>query len=256
MLNPELFYKLKELFGEVQVAGENIPLAWASVQHYDGTLRKRKTVSGEQYRVCCPFCGDTRFRLYISYAWGLDDEVGFPSSKLVICHNERCEGNCDTSDMHFRNNPVRYLNHHLKPYLGLAKRGAVRVRQLQPSEQVSAEPLPYPKPEWVISLDQLMEQHPAVMYLRSRKFDPVQISKQYGVVYCHEYPVMRGEKDYSFLAGRLFIPVNCEGWQARVLPPDTSMKYFTCPGWRKSEALYNIDAARSCGTRYVALFEG
>ena len=30
---------------------------------------------GEQFRICCPFCHDTRFRLYISHMWGQRDST-------------------------------------------------------------------------------------------------------------------------------------------------------------------------------------
>jgi len=49
---------------------------------------------GEQYHVCCPFCGDTRCRLYVGYTW--DRSLRTADGKLIyagkraICHNEDC----------------------------------------------------------------------------------------------------------------------------------------------------------------------
>jgi hypothetical protein len=258
MLNPMLFNKLKEVFGEVRIANENIEMQCMRRQNDDGTFKNTKVVSGEQYRVCCPFCDDThlqRFRLYISYTWGLDKEKQFPGTQMVICQNERCDQNQDTSDP-YRRNPKRYLQQVLKQYFDLAKGGAIQLRVRSVDLEV-IEPLPFPNADWVTPVNELRSGHQAIMYLKNdRKFDPVVLYEKYGVVYCHEYPVMRAGKDYSFLGGRVFIPCGDIGWQARTLSPVAKLKYFTCPGWQKAQHVYNIKNARACGTRFALAFEG
>lgn len=51
---------------------------------------------GEQYAVNCPFCGDTRHRLYISHMWNqiieTSNHVKYHCSKhLIRCFNEDCQ---------------------------------------------------------------------------------------------------------------------------------------------------------------------
>jgi len=259
MLNPALYNKLKALFGEVRIANENIPMECVPDLGLDGQIRNKKVISGEQYRVPCPFCDDVhqkRFKLYISHVWGLDREKKFPGSQMVICQNARCDQNQDTSDLHYRRNPKRYLQQHLKDYFGLAERGAIQLR-IRPVEQQLIEPLPFPKPEWTTPLTDLREGHQAIMYLKNdRKFDPTTLHEKYGVVFCNEYPVTRVGKDYGFLGGRIFIPCGENGWQARTLSPVSKMKYFTCPGWQKAQEVYNLHGARDYGTRFVVVMEG
>src|SRR4051794_18793914 len=56
-----------------------------------GDLRLQVDHFGEQYRVCCPFCPDTRKRLYINHRWGLFDErTRSKNLWLAKCYNEDC----------------------------------------------------------------------------------------------------------------------------------------------------------------------
>ena len=250
MLNPSLYGKLKRLFSFVDIANEGCPIMVEDRRHA-GLVQRWKTSSGEQYRVNCPCCGDQRARLYISYAWGMDRIVGFPTSKLVVCHNEHCEEN-DEPGAPFRNNPRTYLELKLNPYFSDIRKGLVTLGR--PDENAVAqrrEKLIFPKPEWSKKLHEMHERHPAVEYFRdARKFDLELLYNDYGVVFADEYPVKAGDKDYSFLAGRVFIPVThnntAVGWQARIADNNdvSKTKYFNCPGWHKSQSIYNLDAAR------------
>ena len=250
MLNPSLYGKLKRVFTHVEVANEGCPIMVEDRLH-SGSVRRWKTSSGEQYRVNCPCCGDQRLRLYISYAWGMDRVVGFPTSKLIVCHNERCQDNDDAS-MPFRNNPRVYLEMKLNPYFSDIRKGIVTLGR--PDPQAIAHrgvKLVFPKDEWTRKLHEMHPRHPAAEYFRDvRKFDLETLYTDFGVVFADEYPVVVGDKDYGFLAGRVFIPImhngNVAGWQARIADNNdvSKSKYFNCPGWHKSSALYNLDAAR------------
>jgi DNA primase len=83
----------------------------------------------------------------------------------------------------------------------------------------------------------------AYAYMASRKFDLHELSEMWGVVYAHMYPVRIGGTDYSWLAGRIFIPCG-DGWQARALDDSSRCKYYSQAGWKKSREVYNQVEAR------------
>lgn len=254
MLNPKLYTALKAVCPEgVRITNEDEPLVFGQRLGPDGKFKKWKEQSGEQYYVCCPICGDERFRLSISYAWGLDTKQKYPTSKLVNCFNERCQEKHEEGAIG-GGNVLRWLEQHLRSsYLRAIKSGAVTISPII-RERKREDMIPFPKPEWCQSLAQLPEKHPAIKYIRERKFDPAELATVWGVVYANQYPVRANNKDYSWLAGRLFIPTVGEGWQARAADEVNKPKYFSCPGWKKSEGLYSQQRARAF--TYVMLCEG
>jgi len=256
MLNVSLYNRLKQAFGSVDIVNENQPIQIEDRVGLERTKRW-KVASGEQYRVDCPFCGDTRGRLYLSYAWGMDSQVGFPSSKLVVCHNEHCEAD----DI---NNMPGFLQRKLSAYFSDAKHGRVQVPKPIRSApgSVKVKKLEFPKPEWTIPINQLGRAQISVKryFQDERKNNLDVLYNSYGVVYAYEYPVNDMGKDYSWLAGRVFIPVfnngSLIGWQARISDNTTftKQKYYNCPGWQKSSSIYNLDNARK--NRLGLLVEG
>ena len=236
MLNPTLYKRLAALYGEVKIANENEPII-IHRREENGRSRPWKVQGGEEYRVCCPDCGDTRHRLYVNHAYGTDVVVGYPAHKLVVCHNEHCESN---------GRLLEDLKRGLYSYFNRAKRENV----LLPSEDMAPrEPLPFPKPEWTIPLTQLPQMHPASIYLAIRNFDREELEKRWGVVYCDRYEVDKRE----WLGGRLFIPCGGMGWQARAVG-DSKIKYYTCHGWKKTESVYNLSEARKA--MFCVVMEG
>lgn len=239
--NPGLYKSLKGIFKEVRIANEGEPLVIKKRQSITGKPKLWKEAGGEEYRVCCPFCNDRRFRLYINHAWGLDATAKYPSSKLVVCHNEHCEQNKDDSE-----NPLKYLQRKLRPYFSDIKRGLIPTIAAPTEEEINAaaDPLMFPKPEWCKQFSDLPDNHDAVKYWLQRKFDLGVLEERWKVVWAEQYPVERAGKKYNWLAGRVFIPTPDDGWQARSLESDDKIKYFSCPGWKKSRCIYNIDEAR------------
>lgn len=248
MLNRPLYARLAAAFGEVEVVNENQPIR-IDDRPGPGRMLRWKTQSGEQYRVNCPCCGDTRMRLYISYAWGMDSKIGYPASKLIVCHNEHCEGD-------ERHSLRRDLERLLGKYFSDVRRGIVNVpkpvRSTGADPAATKEKLPFPKPEWSIQLDSLTraQSHVATYFRDDRGFDLSYLKDRWGVVYAYDYPVNYLGKDYSWLAGRVFIPVyhheKLVGWQARITEDNAfvKQKYFNCPGWQKGASVYNVDVAR------------
>lgn len=247
MINQVLYRHLVRIFGEVEIVNENEPILFEKRIGYDAQVRMYKSQSGEQYKMNCPFCGDSRGRLYISHAWGMDKDNKFPTSKLVVCQNEHCEQTPYVRQLDVAarcSNPKQWLEYRLKnkytsplPTLITNLPAAIKTKRL-----------PFPGRNWSTAVNELDSGHPARLYLESRDMDVDILFNTYRVVYTHTYPVQENGKDYSWLEGRLFIPNFVEGridgWQARLISGEAKLKYFNCPAWKKSEAVYGAASAR------------
>jgi hypothetical protein len=250
VLRPLLYACLCRAFGRVKVVheGEACQASLAAGQWpFDGpTLEVHSW--GETYAVCCPFCGDTRYRLYVNHRWALRDErVGSDNLWMAKCFNEDCLRNLN---LLFRLRTLvleegRFSSGDQGADLVLP--GAPRQHRGQPGR-----PAMLPGP--ITRLDRLVPDHPARAYLEGRGFDS---ALQYGVAYCAE-PAW----SYPMTLNRLILPVQLHGklvgWQARCVGErDWSggvPKYYTMPGMKTSQTLYNFDRAARCP--FVVLTEG
>jgi hypothetical protein len=104
-----------------------------------------------------------------------------------------------------------------------------------------------PPGPFILPLHHLEPDHTAVLYLRGRGFDTGWLGRTMRVGVCPiSYPEFRTAQ------GRIIIPTYhggaYAGWQARYpyegTPPGGSSKYYTMPGMKVSQLLYNLDAAR------------
>lgn len=93
-LNPKLYRAMKRTFRQVEIVNHG---QRACVTHRHefgpgGRIRiKIEATRGEYYRANCPFCRDTRKRLWISYLWGeMDPKTGKKMMHLATCFNEEC----------------------------------------------------------------------------------------------------------------------------------------------------------------------
>ena len=134
-------------------------------------------------------------------------------------------------------------------------------------------------PSQIIPLTCLPEDNPAIVYLRSRGFDPEELDHDFAFRYCAKGRVFPHVPFDS--SNTLIIPIYAEdkflGWQARLLYNPKSVseevlmamgyterkengelkrppKYLTSPGLNKKEMLYNIDWAKKFDT--VVVTEG
>src|SRR5579862_7193886 len=93
-LNPRLHARLVERFGRVGISNDGQALQVTHMPDYvhrKGRLKAHVSSWGETYKVNCPFCSDTRGRLYISHRWGVrDPRTGDDLLHLAFCHNEEC----------------------------------------------------------------------------------------------------------------------------------------------------------------------
>lgn len=237
MLNPVLFNCLKNRFGEVRIAAENEPIDWELVAGPRNFRKIRR--SGEEYRVSCPVCGDTRFRLYVNHRWGVyDPESNSRNLHLIRCWNLECFRDYQRRDSFFRT-------------VLLGHADAIRLAPVS-SRKATWKVSEVSWPEQTVELSELGWDHPALEYLRGRKFQPGVIADWYGVRYC--------QARSGIFSGRLVIPIYSNGamvsYQARKIVEDGRKgdKYMTCKGAPIRGLLYNFDRAKNYPT--LVLVEG
>jgi len=154
----------------------------------------------------------------------------------------------------------------------LGQRVVVEVARPKPKPAMG-----YMAPGELTPLDELPDEHEAVLYVRRRKFDPSYLYKVFGLCYCSKGRTYGGGVFNT--SGTIVIPVRENGkdiaWQARLLyDPDKVKegqeaaygwkfedgkwkkppKYFTSPGFKKGEHLFNFDQAARRG--FVVVTEG
>jgi DNA primase len=124
-----------------------------------------------------------------------------------------------------------------------------RARSPRPMRVLPAGPV-------LLPLHRLDPAHPALVYLRQRGFDPIQLSRERYLAYCQECDPL-----FEMAKHRIIIPIlmnqQLVGWQARFVgePPDKTVpKYYSLPGMHKSELLCDYDCARS--SPYVIVCQG
>lgn len=142
------------------------------------TGRKRMKVlpghAGEDYVINCPFCGDSRKRLYINHAWRWH-APGSPAGEynadyLVHCFNEECEKT--EPDFH------RRLEALICPLVHAAY-SAVSVRKTTSVVEDTGPLHVFPIPDGSPRIHETNT--PAREYMLSRGYDPVLLGEDYDV---------------------------------------------------------------------------
>ena len=248
VLNPALYDALQTNFGEVRVADENQHLRW----EWDPTKPSgvRIASGGEQYYVCCPCCGDTRFRLAIGHRFlTVLDRI---HANRILDYNFKCfnEG-CD-----FREHPkfksVQEYVERNKDLIGLAvARQRIAGGGIAVSPQGQRE---HRLPLGFVSLDQLPPDHPACVFVRNKYgFDPTYIGRNYGVGYTGTQ-----DQTYPTAYNRIIFPIFYEGkmvsWQGRSLDSHHPRRWIFPPGFKK--VLYNWDSLPKQRDDVVIVAEG
>jgi hypothetical protein len=259
-LNPYLYERLVEYYGDVEIVcpGQAISweTVWTTVPGASAPVKQRRKLgSGEEYRVRCKLCRDWRPRLYINHRWGVwDPDTESQNLWLANCYNEACYSDA-------LNQRRLYEILYESNYLRRGPQPQVVVlpgRVGEPAVLRPAEP-----PGDTIRLDQLaglVPNHPALVYLRSRGFDPVKLACLYDLRYCtNSY--------FRWATNRIIIPIHqagmLVGWQARHLGDDVGgvpfnqakvPKYWTSPGMPRRLVAYNLERALQHST--VIVVEG
>lgn len=252
MLNPKLHNMLVRQFGRnnVSVVNEDVELEASYARRDRGDTNKADyklddvTCSGEEYRINCFKCGDTRKRLYINHRWGLyDDRTGTRNLWLVNCWNANCWSDYESQ----RRLYTRILGDViLRP---------TDLRRAPPTKVARQRAIDWPGAMWMLDhMQQKMPQHEAIRYLEDRGFEPARLTRLFGVGFCVD-------SDLELATRRVVAPVywskRLVGWQARYVGPslDKSIpKWYTCPGFKTAASLYNFDKAKRYST--VVITEG
>ena len=254
-INEQLYQALRRLFRRVEITnpGERPQVFHAP----DYSRRGRMQVSvtgGEFYKVCCPFCGDTRMRLFFSCLWGTEDQrTRRELLHVVHCFNEDC--------VHNRARQLE-LRDRIFPFKDCVRLppSKPRASQTTPAKAVTAQGT------WDLDVPLLPEGYreganrisspEAREYLAQRNFDAGELERRWGVWYCERssiprprirnrlvIPVYRLESDWESPSGGNRIEL--AGWQARLIgePTDDEPKYMTMAGMRKSTLLYGLPQA-------------
>jgi len=243
VLNPILYKKLKHIFGQIKIAnyGDKF-IASVSRDIFNPDKYSLNIIqAGEYYRVCCPFCGDSRFRLYINHRYGQiykSHNIQIKLNFLAICFNETAcledyENRKELYNLIYNDNneiPSLIINDN-NDY----DNNALVKKQIE-------------LPGTCVPIVDLPKFHHCVRYLHSRGFTDLNyLYENYNVLYC-----VRSSPKYFLAQNRLIIPAyeNGElvGWQARYIGEldwsrHTVLKYFSCPGMPRRSIFYNLDNA-------------
>lgn len=239
-LRHQLFNALNNVprLGGVKIAHEGEEMMFSYSRNLQtGRLELNIHIAGEYYRVNCPFCNDTRHRLWINHMWGQKDpRTGSNNLWLAVCYNEGCLKDFE------RQRTLWNMVFDITSYDPSRDRVKAGEKPCQSLREVELPGTPLAL-TWLASA---YPDHPACEYLRSRGYDPAVIGQQYGLSVCQDPP-----GKYWQLAGRLIIPIRMDGklygWQARLIGESTDRrvpKYFSMPGMKKTQVLYNIDVAQ------------
>ena len=240
-LNPKLYQALRYRFQSVEVADEGSEMQTLTLPDplRPGKDRMEVISAGEYYRICCPYCGDCRHRLWINHQFCQIGPDGWPQLWLAHCYNEQCldsfERRKDLEELIFG---FRNFDERTRPM------------QIGRGKVAPQSPGHVQLPGEVIRVDRLEPNHPAAVYLRDKRYHDLQsLGHNYHVSYCHD-----AHPDYRNVQGRIIIPIFQNsllvGWQARHIgeidwKATGIPKYFTCPGMKKSQLLYNLDVAKN-----------
>lgn len=255
VLNPYLYNRLNKVFahdgGVRRIANRGVEAAITHIKRVKDGKYRTQIDGGEKYVLNCPFCGDTKGRLYVGYLYGTADDAddGRFHYNLAVCFRRDC---LKENWWKLRNNVVSDFESDRK-FLAMAK--------LRPGQSVARDPnklVPVSPPGAVVTLTELPSDHIALQYLRDqRKYDPEELAKVWRVGVCLE------SSEFWTMEGRIYVPMTMDnvlvGWQGR-WPRDlnwktaTIPKYYNLPGMPKSLMLYGYDTAKNYPT--VVLCEG
>lgn len=256
-LNPVLHRELVKHFPQVLISNEGEPFVGTRQpsSYRRGRHDNPPLHSGEYYRVSCPFCDDSRQRLYINHMFNVLGEDGDDHLYLAYCFNEQC------IDSRFMQKRL------LDMIIPFGYRARQRLRGATPRPTVLTQSVENPPP--VVRLPPSFSLHDplavnAWQYLLNRGFDPQEISERWGVNYCLTSPYSSPR-----IFQRLVIPiyqyqVNFDapaaavlaGWQAREVSPTASgPKYLSMAGMHKSHLLYGLPQAVN-STGPIVIVEG
>lgn len=241
-LNGFLYNRLTAMFGEVIIAKQGEAMI---AELIPGTTQYNFSQKGEYYRVNCPFCKESRQRLWVSHMWGVPDRHDKAHWWMAHCFNEKC-----MEDEAYRKQLISMV------YKGVGReqRRSTFIAKGRRDTGVVG-PVDWPGP--VTPINQLHPSHPAAIYLRDERGYDLDLLYHRWQVHFHQGYCA----NYQQMTDRIVIPVFYNGqmvcWQGRYVgTTDWRMtpKYYTRKDSSKSKLLYNYDVARQ--SPFGALVEG
>lgn len=253
MLNRPLYLTMLKNFGQVRITNENIE----RVEERAPGGKSLVHIKGEHYNVCCPLCGEDRYRLSASYKWlSVKPMTTTRVTHLVHCYNEECQA--------WKPEFWEKLLPDLEAAgLGLLDGMAPPDKQAMAPKINRATRLPL----GMIPIDDLSPDHEAMLFLRKQyNLPPNYLARAYGACWVPEAdPIFEQAKR------RIVFPIYQQGkvysWQGRSIEPNPDKKWYMPPGFVK--CFYNADrvaphetpviaegitSAIACGPRGLAIF--
>lgn len=237
-LNPGLYEALKNRFGDVLFSNQGQRMIMQPRRSWRDNKIEEITIDfGEYYRVDCPYCGDTRGRLYINHCWNTKRNGRTFGKNLITCYNEKCD--------------VSKFELELMPFM----KDFMTTPAMESNEDYkqSLELKAVQMPGKCVPLSAYGTQHIAIDYLLRRGFDPYELSMTWGLHYCESAPsdnngYIPGTTIFARLVReRIIIPAYWQGkmvgWQARSCNDHSEPKYYTMPDFKKRLQLFNGDRA-------------
>jgi hypothetical protein len=235
-LNPVLFSALTSVFGRPPKITNQGQAFTYTVEERGGGVRVK--AQGEQYCVCCPDCGDAKYRLYFNHRYGTtisDPRVRGPLIDLAYCQHEQ------------KKKPKWYA------LLGRALSDPSVALLVQENSRCSPQQGSVfgaiPTMGETVSLRSLAPSHQAMTYLRGRGYDPLYLNDIYGACLIINHP---DERVARMAVGRVAFPFHVNGefkmWQARLtydLPKGQKFppKWYFPPGTIKVPWGYDVASA-------------
>jgi hypothetical protein len=244
-----LYQRLRKVAsdGTVIVANEGEHMTGNVMWDAQGRPRWIVASWGESYRINCPFCNDTRRRLWVNYRFGQFDPVNLHNlaTHYGICFNEDCLIHAE--------NRARLIDeiygvHNRRDHTPF---DIVTTGDVNRTQRLGVRKLPGEcRPLTTMGV----EEYP-IQYLTDTRRFGFETAEEYGLTYCVKCD------EHPAAVGRIIAPIVQNGinvgWQGRYVgtPPNKyTAKYYTCPGMPKRLVLYNIDRAK--GKPFVVVFEG
>lgn len=206
-LNPALYAALKRRFERVifaqqgQSASPLFPSAF-STRTGQTKIGTDRSAWGEYYRVCCPYCRDSGFRLWINHLYGTRDENGREAQHLAICYNEACLDNRTNRNELFES---------LYGLVNKNNRDPVVIHAGEESTQFLSK---VPSPGLIAPITKVSPENEARKYLISRNFDLEYLEQHFEVGV-----VVEANVNYRAAENRVYIPIRMDGelvgWQTR-----------------------------------------
>lgn len=272
MLNEKLYKAIAYVFRQTpRIVNEGVrasidfPPPVVSMYNTVTTLEHTRVKGGEQYYICCPFCGDTKFHMNFSYLWDTDLTIGpttyHCSSSLFNCYRRHCQDIPQNRQSVVESLRRAMGDDNIIKSVEISEEIVDNSNESRISNQV-------PLPAGLKSItDPTIPYYVRNYWLGERKYT-IDDLEHFGVKFAYlNYPVKAGapvcrqmvtiipvvqDDEYWFYQIRL-IPIggdSSNGYEKDQLG-DELPRYIIPRGSKKSWALYNIDRAEYQPTVYI-----